>query len=162
MNDYEPPLIFISYARPDLAPARAIVAVLKDAGFSTWFDKDNLLGGQDWKYEIRRAIAGANLFVLCLSTNAVDRAGFYQAEMTYALEEAERVPQGKVYIMPVRLNPCSTPARIQKWQVVDIFEKDGAATLFRSITSALKEAARARAEVIAALNSTLRDFNRKS
>ena len=51
MNDYEPPLIFISYARPDLAPACAIVAVLKDAGFSTWFDKDNLLGGQDWKYE---------------------------------------------------------------------------------------------------------------
>ena len=51
--------------------------------------------------------------------------------MTYALEEAERVPQGKVYIMPVRLNPCSIPERIQKWQVVDIFEKDGASTLFR-------------------------------
>lgn len=155
-----PPAIFVSYARPDVRPAEAVVTLLKAAGFPTWFDKNNLLGGQDWQLEIRKAIATADLFMLCLSTNSVGRVGFYQGEMTYALQQAELRPQGKVYIMPVRLNHCPIPDRIARWQVVDIFEEDGATKLFRSIMSALNVGARVPIDIIEELNNALRDFNK--
>lgn len=95
------PLIFVSYAHPDLEGAKAIVNLLTDVGLRTWFDKKDLKGGQDWEYEIRQQIDSASLVLICLSTNAVDRKGFFHKEMRYALDEALKLPKGKVYIMPV-------------------------------------------------------------
>jgi len=136
------PLIFVSYARPDLEGAKAIVDLLSHAGFHTWFDKKDLKGGQDWEYEIRRQIGAASLVLICLSTNTVDRKGFFHKEMRYAVDEALKLPKGKVYIMPVRLNDCAIPDDLRQWHALELFAPSASRHLLSSIGNALDCGAR--------------------
>ena len=94
------PLLFISYARPDLQAAQAIVDFLTNAGLTTWLDKNDLKVGQDWEYEIRRQIAAASLVLICLSDHAVDRKGYFYQEMRYAVSEALKLPKAQSMSCP--------------------------------------------------------------
>jgi hypothetical protein len=153
------PLVFISYARPDLAAVNALVDLLKDAGLRTWFDKKDLKGGQDWEFEIRKHIADAAIFLVCLSTNAADRKGFYHRETRYAVEEAMKLPKGKVYILPVRLNDCPYPDDLRHLHTIDLFSPNSSYGLLSSVSAALKCGAVARAEAHAAFHNAIEQFN---
>ena len=153
------PLIFVSYARPDVRGVEAIVGLLRDAGLRTWFDKKDLKGGQDWEFEIRKRIEEASLVLVCLSINAVDRRGFFHKEMRYAVDEALKLPKGKVFVMPVRLNDCPVPDDLRKWHALDLFEPSVSRLLLSSIGDALDCGARARVEAHEAFETALREFN---
>lgn len=150
------PMIFVSYARPDATVVRVLVQFLHAAGFSTWFDEKDLRAGDEWGFVIQREISRASLFLLCLSSNSVNRYGFFQKEMRIALDFADTMPQGTVFIMPIRLDPCEVPARLQKWHVLDIFADDGSHNLLRSIGKALELGARAPYEAHAKLDLAIR------
>ncbi len=130
--------IFVSYATPDLAGADAIVQLLDSAGLHTWFDKKDLCGGQDWEYEIRRKLEAASLTLICLSTHAVDRKGFFHKEMRYAVDEALKFPKDKIFIMPVRLNDCAIPDDVRRWHTLNLFEPSSSQKLLQSIGTALQ------------------------
>ena len=52
----------------------------------------------------------------------MSKKGGFQAEIRYALECARRVPLDEIFIVPVRLDDCRVPARIQKeLQYIDLF-----------------------------------------
>ena len=74
-------LIFLSYANPNLAVVRKIVRFLQTAGLKIWFDKENLFGGQEWEKEIAHAIRNCSLFIVNLSSAAIDRRGVFQKEI---------------------------------------------------------------------------------
>jgi hypothetical protein len=158
MSNMEP-LLFISYARPDLQAVEAVVDLLTDAGLRTWFDKKDLKGGQEWEFVIRQQISDASLVLVCLSTNAVDRKGFFHKEMRYAVGEALKLPKGKVYIMPVRLNNCSIPDDLRQWHAVDLFVPSASYKLLSSIGDAINCGARARSEAVDAFSRAIRAFN---
>jgi hypothetical protein len=88
---------------------------------------------------IRERIADARVFLVCLSSRAVDRSGFFHQEMGYALEEAGRMPRGRVYIVPVRIDECEIPFDLRDRHVIDLCEHDGSADLLRAIASALDD-----------------------
>ena len=68
------------------------------------------------------AIASSDFFIACFSGNSVKKRGGFQAEIRYALDCASRVPLDEVFLVPVRLNDCRVPARIQReTQYVDLF-----------------------------------------
>jgi hypothetical protein len=46
---------------------RTLYARLTKDGVDAWFDKANLLPGQDWKLEIEKAVREADVVVFCLS-----------------------------------------------------------------------------------------------
>lgn len=156
--DESEPLIFVSYARPDTDGVKAVVHLLTKAGFRTWFDKKDLKGGQDWEYEIRKRIGDASLVLICLSTNAVDRKGFFHREMRYAVEEALELPKGKVYIVPVRLNACEIPDDLRSKHALDLFEPDASWKLLESIGDALECGARVTGETHEAFTAAMREF----
>ena len=54
--------IFISYAREDRDVARKLYNRLKQEGFNPWLDQENIVPGQDWEKEIRKAIKEADIF----------------------------------------------------------------------------------------------------
>ncbi len=54
--------VFISYATEDHETAAGLYHDLKRAGIDAWFDREDLLPGQNWKLEIRRAIKGCSHF----------------------------------------------------------------------------------------------------
>jgi hypothetical protein len=161
MNDEDLPQIFISYATPDVGPSTAIAYLFRDAGFRVWFDRESLLAGEDWRYEIRHAISRSDLFLTLLSTKSIDRKGFYHKEMLYAIEEADKLPEGAVFIMPVRLDQCEVPERLNKWHAIDLFHADSASLLFRSISHALGVGVRCSRAAIYNLDLALQQYNRK-
>ena len=48
--------IFLCHASEDKAQVRAVYHQLKALGFAPWLDEVDILPGQDWDYEIERAL----------------------------------------------------------------------------------------------------------
>jgi hypothetical protein len=116
------PRIFIAYATEDRPAAERMFQELTANGFAAWLDCRKLLPGQNWPRRIEDAIASSDFFVACFSTRSVRKRGGFQAEVRYALDCASRVPLDDVFLIPVRLDECRVPARIQReTQYVDLF-----------------------------------------
>lgn len=126
--------VFVSYAKEDRDSAQALVTRLREDGFVTWIDRDNLLPGQDWDHEIRNAIRESSAFLVLLSDHSVSKTGYLQKEIREAVENAERMPEGRVFIIPVRLDECSVPARLSRWHWLDLFTHGSYERLKRSLS----------------------------
>jgi hypothetical protein len=120
--DANRPRIFIAYATEDLEISEKLFEALQSRGYAPWLDRRRLLPGQNWPRRIEDAIANADFFIACFSTRSVRKRGGFQAEVRYALECAQRLPLDDVYLIPVRLDECRVPVRIQReTQYVDLF-----------------------------------------
>jgi len=102
------PRIFISYAREDEDVAEELYQFLKSSGADPWLDKHQLVPGDAWKSEIKRAISNSDFFVACLRPED-DRRGFHHVEVRLALAEAECRPPDKAFIIPFIVKPCELP-----------------------------------------------------
>ncbi|HEV1284224.1 MAG TPA: toll/interleukin-1 receptor domain-containing protein [Bryobacteraceae bacterium] len=135
------PTVFVAYALEDLAVVRRLCEALKTAGCSVWLDKDRLMPGQNWTQSIDGAITDADAFVACFSVRSVGKRGQFQSELRRALDCARKRPLDEVFLLPVRLERCSVPARIaEQWQYVDLFPdwERGVKRLVRSIRKAAR------------------------
>ena len=71
---------------------------------------------------ISRAIEVSDFFVACLSREAIQKKGQFQAELRYALDCASCMPLDDIYLIPVRLEECPVPICISReLQYVDLF-----------------------------------------
>jgi hypothetical protein len=121
MSDNEP-RVFISYAREDFDIAKRLYEDLKHAGAQPWLDAEDLLTGQQWKSEIRKAIKNSDYFVALLSSRAVTKRGFVQSELKHALEILEDLPESEIFVIPARLDPCeASHERLEELHWVDLF-----------------------------------------
>jgi hypothetical protein len=116
------PRIFIAYASEDWRAAERLYMDLKRRGYSPWLDRRKLLPGQNWPRSIQDAIENSDFFIACFSRHSVNKRGSFQAEIRYALDCARRIPLDDVFFMPVRLDDCAVPRRIQReMQYIDLF-----------------------------------------
>lgn len=116
------PRVFVAYAAEDGLAADRLCNTLEAHGWSPWLDRRNLLPGQNWPRRIEEAIASSDCFIACFSTRSVTKRGGFQAEVRYALDCARRVPLDETFIVPLRLDDCRVPSRIQhEIQYVDLF-----------------------------------------
>jgi hypothetical protein len=67
----------------------------------------------------------------------VPRAGYVQREIRDVLDVADARPEGSIFVVPARLEPCQLPERLTKWQCVDLYRNDG----YRRFRVALRNAA---------------------
>ena len=118
------PLVFLCHASEDKSAVRGYANQLAEAGFAPWLDEDELLPGQEWDTEIRRAIERSSAVVVFLSPRSQKR-GYVQKEILRVLDEAERQPEGTIFLIPAKLEPCDVPNRLSKWQWVDLASPAG-------------------------------------
>ena len=138
--------IFLAHAREDEAQVRTLYHWLKERGFDPWLDKLDLLPGQLWRDEIPKAIAGSAVFLACLSKQSVQKESFLRREFRTALETYHRLPKGRVYLIPVRLDECDVPdirtpdfeIGLRDFHWVDLFEEGGSERLNEAITMVLE------------------------
>lgn len=114
--------IFISYARVDAEPVADIHRRLKAAGYEPWIDSEDLLPGVKWKDAIIKAVREADLFLLCISSRSSNRQGFIQREIKIAFDQLEEKTSDHIYFIPVRLEECELPERVEDFQCVNWFE----------------------------------------
>ena len=119
---------FLSYCRDDKDVVRSFRHELVENGIEVWWD-DEILPGQDWKHEIRKAIRQAYAVVVCLSATLESRkrSGVYPELLDAIAELRNRVP-GEVFVIPVRLCNCEIPdvqidatRTLESLQRVDLF-----------------------------------------
>lgn len=116
--------VFLCHAHSDKDTVKALYARLKREGVDVWLDKEKLLPGADWEYEIRKAVRESDVVIVCLSKQ-FNQAGFRQKEVRIALEEADKKPEGEIFIIPARLEECDNLESLGRWHWVDLFENDG-------------------------------------
>lgn len=125
--------IFLSYAKEDAEQVRRLHSKLVKSGLRVWLDEHDLLPGQDWEAIIHDAIQRSGAFVVLLSASAITKTGFVQKEIRVALDMAEHMPEGRAFVVPVRLEKCSVPSRLSRWQWLDLYERGGYGRLLRAL-----------------------------
>ena len=104
---------------------RQLVRRLRDDGFDPWLDEERLLPGQDWQLEISAAVRQSEVVIVCLSATSVGKTGYVQKELRRVLDVAEYQPEGRIFIIPVRLEDCSVPLGLSRWEYADLFVENG-------------------------------------
>jgi tetratricopeptide (TPR) repeat protein len=112
-------LIFISHASQDVTAAKLLTKRLKEDGFDPWLDVDRLLPGQDWNYEIEKAMGASDAILLCFSAQSLAKEGYIHREYKRAMSYQEEKPEGTIFVIPVRLDKCEMPRFIREIQWVD-------------------------------------------
>ena len=92
-----------------------------------------LLPGQKWRLEIGKAIGASDAFLACLSPVSVAKVGFINNQFEQALKIADHQPEGRVFTIPVKLEPCEVPQRFGEFQWVDYFHPNGFKFLMYSL-----------------------------
>jgi hypothetical protein len=119
------PLIFLSYAKEDKDKVRSVYRRLRVERLNPWLDVADLLPGQDWDNVIVKVIRSARFVLVFLSNNSVSKRGYVQKEIKEALDAADMIPEGEIFIIPVRLEDCPVPERLSRWQWIDLFRPRG-------------------------------------
>jgi len=126
-------VVFLCHAHRDKKAVRNLYLRLTKDGIDVWLDEEKLLPGQDWQYEIRKAVRTSDVVVVCLSKQ-FNQAGFRQKEVRLALETALEKPEGEIFIIPARLEECETLESLRHLHWVDLFEEGGYEKLKRSLS----------------------------
>ncbi|MEO0739777.1 MAG: TIR domain-containing protein, partial [Cyanobacteria bacterium J06649_12] len=139
--------VFLSYCRDNADEVRRFYSELIAAGETVWWDQ-NILPGQDWKLEIRKAMRDAYAVVLCLSAETADRitTGIYP-EVLDAIRAYRTYAPGSVFLIPVRLSQCELPfieiddtRTLDRLQAVDLFPDANRGPGLQTLLKALQAA----------------------
>ena len=101
--------VFLCHASEDKAYVRWVYDELVRAGFDAWLDEKNLLPGQNWEYEIPRALRASAAVIVFLSRTSVSKRGYVQREFRLAFDALQEIPQGQIFVIPVKLDDCDVP-----------------------------------------------------
>lgn len=133
MTEPRPLKVFLCHASADKPAVRKLYRYLRERKMDSWLDAEKLLPGQNWQVEIPKALLSSDVIVICLSKNSVDKEGYVQKEIKFALDKALEMPEGRIFLIPARLEECDLPHSLSAYHYVNLFEDDGYKRLLRSL-----------------------------
>ena len=125
--------IFLCHASEDKPAVRDLYTRLVNNGYKPWFDEEDLVAGQNWELEIARALRRSDVVLVCSSQQSVAKTGFVQKELREAIELAQMQPEGAIFLIPVKLDECSLPDFLSRYQWVEYSNGDGYHNLTRAL-----------------------------
>lgn len=131
--------IFLSYASLDYERVHEYYTALANEGLDPWLDKEKLVAGQNWDFEIKRALARAAIIVVFLSEHSIYRRGYAQREIRIALDQAQNKLHDDIYVIPVMLDEVPIPSELDAIQVVDAASENPYKQLSSAINIQLKQ-----------------------
>ncbi|UCI23997.1 TIR domain-containing protein [Mesorhizobium sp. B2-8-5] len=131
-NDYQ---IFVSYAKPDHSAALEIYEWLETQGLNPWMDSEKLKPGQNWDFELQKALERSTFIIAIISRNSVDRRGYVQREIAAALDRKKERLEDDIFIIPIVIDDLEgIPERFKSIQVVRTSDPRFKKLLLESIT----------------------------
>lgn len=125
--------VFLCHSSSDKETVRNLYRRLRSDGIAAWLDEEDLLPGQDWHLEIKKAITTADAVLICLSCESISKSGFVQKEIKYALDVADQQPEGSIFIVPIKLEECDVPDRLSRLQWLDLTDRKGYERLINAL-----------------------------
>ena len=126
-------VVFLCHAHEDKPAVRELYARLQSDRFQPWLDEEDLIPGQDWQQEIPRAVRKSHVVVVCLSAHSTNKAGYLQKEIKFALDVLDEQPEGIIFVIPARLEPCDVPPSLSRFHFADLFSPKGYDRLKRAL-----------------------------
>jgi hypothetical protein len=121
METLQSPFVFLSYASPDRERVLEVHDFLAANGIEMWMDTKRLIAGQNWDFEIKRALDAAAVIVVFISLNSVDRTGYVQRELRIVLDKLQDRPVHRIYVIPVILDSgMPIPDQVKSLQCITI------------------------------------------
>jgi putative cell wall-binding protein len=115
----ESPPVFLSYGSPDRQRVLPFYDFLISRGIEAWVDVKELRVGQNWDFEIKRALRRASIIIVFISNTSIDRRGYVQREIKAALDRASEKLIDDIYLIPVILDDdASVPEQLSHIQHV--------------------------------------------
>ncbi len=139
--------VFLCHASTDKPKVRKLYRYLKRRGINPWFDEEHLVGGQDWQVEIPKALATSDAIIICLTKNSVDKEGYIQKEIKFALDKALEMPEGRIFLIPVKFEECEVPFTLSRYQWVDLTVESGYAKMMKALKFRASQLERSTIEV---------------
>lgn len=138
--------LFLSYASEDRAIVERIQQALDHNGIDCWFDRQQLIGGDDWESKIIRNVNACSLFVLILSRHTLTQQDrFFRHEWHEAFKRSIGFAANARFLIPVAIddiqpNNPALPLELQKpnWERLPAGEVTPAFREF--ITAAFQQA----------------------
>lgn len=141
MDANRPLRVFLCHSSADKPAVRELYQKLRaEPWIDPWLDEEELFPGDDWDFEIEKAIRETDVIIVCLSKSSITKEGYVQREIKTALDYSDEKPVGTTYIIPIRLEECKPPERLSKWQYADYFEVQRERAFLRLHVSLLKRA----------------------
>ena len=130
--------VFLCHSSQDKPVVRELYQRLNAEGWiDPWLDEEKLLPGQNWEMEIEKAVETTDSVIVCFSTNSINKEGYIQKEMRKVLDIFAQKPDGTIFVIPLRLDDCKPPARLQALQYVDYFPNEQKTTTFQKVLKSL-------------------------
>ena len=129
----KPLKVFLCHAQEDKPFVRKMYNEFVAYGIEPWLDEKSILPGQDWTYEIKKAVKSSDVVIILLSDKSVDKTGYVQKEIRIALDAADERPEGKIFLIPAKIAECNIPDRLSSRQWVDLQSKDGFERLMQAL-----------------------------
>ena len=131
---------FLCYSKENAINVREFRERLKtEAWVDPWFDEEDILPGEKWEGSVTDAVHNSHAVIIFLSSFAVRTEGFFHVELKHALDAAAEKPDGTIFIIPIRLDACDVPDRLQPYQYVDYFgDAEHKDYVYTSLIKALK------------------------
>lgn len=117
--------VFLCHAKDDKPAVRRLYDSLLVNEVDAWLDEEKLMPGQNWQQEIPKAVKSSDIVILCLSKSSINKEGYIQKEIKFALDIANEKSEGSIYIIPAKLEECDVPDKFSLYQWVNLFEKKG-------------------------------------
>ena len=117
--------VFLCHASENKPVVKELFERLKIDGFNPWLDSEHILPGMDWDLEIQKAMNASDIVIICLSSISVLKEGYVQKEIKYAQEIQKEKPEGTIFLIPVQLEACDIPTRLQEIQWGKYYELKG-------------------------------------
>lgn len=162
MNDIK---IFLSHASEDKELVLKIYHSLKKEGFKPWLDKEDLLIGQEWNLVIPKEIRESDYVMVFLSKHSVSKRGYVQKEFKLVLDVLDTIPEGKVFVIPVKIDDCEIPDAFAKFHWINLSEEGALEKIIKSLKkhssilskkpSALEAASNSLEDLIANANTSV-------
>lgn len=131
--------IFLCHASEDKPQVREVYARLKALGFEPWLDEEEILPGQDWDFEIEKALEESDFVMVFLSKRSVEKIGYVQREFRRAMYRAEEMPEGFIHTIPVKLDDCTVPRRFSRHQWANLYEEGAFDRIVRALYYGLEQ-----------------------
>lgn len=125
--------IFLSCASVDIPKVRQLYQRLQKEGFNLWLDKEDLFPGQDWRREVDKAINRSDIALFCFSPTSARPGSVIQREVRYALDLADEQAEGAIFIIPIMLEECDLPGRLQNVQSISLSRENGYERLLKAL-----------------------------
>ncbi len=114
--------VFVSYTREDHQKAARIARVIREAGFTTWLDNEDLEPGANWSREVQYMVETASSVVTLWSPLSVE-SPWVMAETRVGVENETLVP-----VIIRSLGKKRIPLEFRNHQYVDLARWDGLST----------------------------------